>query len=162
MFQNLRAGSPLFILHKTEPKLVIGEVSNVSLPVPQMGQTFQAGVYSQPKTTVDVKVKVNGEIIDYQRLPSDMNIADFGNTGMVISESKDCILNEIQLLKKNSEEIIGSVEHHKSIVEQCNIMIEDLNPEAKKDAERGKEIDSMRSEIQEMKKMLAQVLKSKS
>lgn len=161
MFQNLRVGSPIYILHKTEPKLIVGEVSSVSLPVPVLNQVYQAGVFQQPKTTVDVKVKYNGEVIDYQKLPSEMSIADFGNSGMVISESKDSIINEVQILKNNSANILDSIEKHKKIMEECDVMLQTLNPSVKQEAERNKEMEAMKSEMKEMKEMLAQVLKSK-
>lgn len=161
MFQNLRVGSPIYILHKKEPKLIIGEVSSVSLPVPVFNQTFQAGVYQQPKTTVDIKAKVGDDIIDYQKLPSELSIADFGNTGMVISETQDAIINEINVLKNNSESILKSIDTHKHIIDECGIMLESISPSIKQEAERNREFEAMKSEMKEMKEMLAQVLKPK-
>ena len=160
MFQNLRVGSPIYILHKNEPKLIVGEVSSVSLPVPVTNQVYQAGVFQQQKTTVDVKVRVDGEIVDYKKIPSDLSIADFG-TGMVISETKDAIINEIQILKNNSANILDSIDKHKKIMEECDIMLQTLSPIVKQEAERSKEMEAMRTEMKELKEMLAQVLKPK-
>lgn len=161
MFQDLRQGSHIYILHKKEPKLVIGEVTSKTNPVPVVNPTYSAGVFQPQKTTVDIKVKADGVVTDYQKLPSELSIADFG-TDLVISESKEAISTEIQLLKKNSEDLLSSIDFHKELIEKCGKMLEELNPAVKQEAERAREIDSLKSEVKEMKEMLAEVLKSKT
>ena len=101
MFSNLRIGTPLYILHKQDPKLEIGEVTFVSQPAPQFGTTYTSGYpMPAPKMLVDVKIKSpGGEVVDLQKLPADLSIADFGN-GMVVSESRDAIYNEIDAISE--------------------------------------------------------------
>ena len=105
MFKDLRSGSPFYILYKNEPRLAVAEVKEVSLPVPQFGLTYQSGLMSQPRNTVDVKVSIDGEDTTLQKIPADLAIADFGS-GMVVSEDSNSISNEITALMKNSERML--------------------------------------------------------
>lgn len=170
MFQSLRAGTPLYVLHKSVPRLEIGEVLSVGTPQPQFGQTvYQAGMTYQPqKTLVDIKVKIGNETIDLQKLPSEAVIADFGDNSMVISESREAILNEIETIRKGSEKVLESIDFHNNVVEQCSAMIAELNPHIRQEAEQRKEIDNMKNELSEIKNtmqsmqgMLAKALNKK-
>lgn len=166
MFQGLRQASPIYILYKSEPRIVIGEVIGVSNPEPQFPATaFQAGVIP-PKSIVDVKARVGEDIIDLQKLPADAVIADCGNSGIVVSESRDAIASEIDGLRKMSQRILDDMGRHKHIVEQCDVMLADLNPQIKKEAEQTAEIENLKkgmSELQDtladLKGMLAKALK---
>jgi hypothetical protein len=165
MFSNLRVGAPLYVLHKQEPRLEIGEVIYVSQPSPQFSTTYNAGFQMpSPKMLVDLKIKTDHGDVDLQKIPSDLSIADFGN-GMVISESRDAIFNEIDAMRKNSVRIIESVDQHKGIVEKCDSLLSELNPQIKQEVERTKELDNLKKEmggikgdLAELKGMLAKFL----
>lgn len=163
MFQTLRQGAALYILHKNDiPKIEIGEVVGVGLPTPQFSATYQQnGQFLPQHNVIDIKVNVNGQTIDLQKLPAENVIADFGNNGMVVSMSKDAILTEIATLRNNSQRVLDSVERHKQNILSCNKLIEDLSPEVKKAAERDKEIDGLKSEISGLKQMIEQLITQK-
>ena len=169
MFSNLRNGTPLYVLHKSEPRLEIGEVISVSSPMPQFGQTYTAG-FQMPgqKMLVDVKIKTQNGDIDLQKLPADSSIADFGN-GMVVSESREAILNEIDALRKSSQRVIESVDYHKAVIGKCTDLMAELNPQLKQDVERAKELDTLKREVGgikddmvEIKGMLTKMIDKKS
>lgn len=166
MFQGLRAGSPIYLLSKSEPKIEIAEVISVGNPVPQYGANFQTGNFFQPKNTVDVKARVGEQVIDLQKLPAELDIADFGTSGMVVSESREAIINEIDGFKKLSVRALEGIDKHKHIVEECDKMLAALNPQIKKDAEQAEEIEKLKSgmnnlmdDMTDIKAMLAKALK---
>jgi hypothetical protein len=161
MFSNLRIGTPLYVLHKQEPQLEIGEVTFVSQPTPQMGTTYNAGFQMPtPKLLVDLKIKTaNGEV-DLQKLPADLSIADFGN-GMVVSESRDAIYNEIEALRKNSQRVVDSIEYHQTVMSKCTDLMAELNPQVKQEAEFDslkQEVSGIKGDLAELKGMLAKFL----
>lgn len=162
MFQGLRSGAPLYIFYKNEPKVCVGEVVSVSTPMPQFGTTYQNGIISPPQNFVDLKITVDGEEINLQKLPAEVTIADFGNTGMVVSESKDAILNEIDAFRNISVRALADVEKHQRNVTECDKMLAELNPHIAKEAEQAKKIAGLESELSEIKAMLAQALKQGS
>lgn len=157
MFQSLRIGTPLYVLHKNEPKVEQGEVIFVSNPVPQFGQTtFSAGIMTPQPMTVDVKIKSGEQTIELQKLPANMSIADYGN-GMVVSESRDAILNEISALKNNSQRVIDGIEQHKEIVRKCDTLLEELNPQIRKEAERSREIEALSTRVGGLESSLGRI-----
>ena len=138
----------MYVLHKSEPRVETGEVIFVSNPTPQFSQTYQMGNLLGQSMTVDVKIKVAGtdKPIEIKQLPANQTIADYGN-GMVITESRDAILNEIGVLKTNSQRVIDSIEQHKDIVRKCDTMLEELNPQIRQEAERNREIENLSSRV---------------
>lgn len=153
MFQSLRNGTPLYVLRKNEPKLEMGEVTFVSQPVNQFGQPVYGG--TQP-ATVDIKIQIADKQMDLQKLPATFTIADCGN-GIVVSESRDAISNEINILRQNSQRILESTEQHKAIVQRCNELLAEINPQVKQEAERTKEIESLSQRVGGLENSLADI-----
>ena len=169
MLSALRQGTPIYVLYKNELRVAVGEVVSVSTPVPQFGTTYTAGILAQPKMTVDIKVRFGSDTVDFQKLPSDQTIADFGPNGIVISESRDAILNEIDGFKKLSERALADRPRHEQIVEACSRMQAELNPAIKREAEQADEIARLKKgmaeltdSMEDIKGMLAKALKSKA
>ena len=163
MFQNLRQGNTIYILNKVgQITLEQAEVIAIGAPTPQFSACYQQnGNFAPPRNVIDVKVSCNGRTLDLQKLPADCAIADFGENGMVVSTSKDAILAEISTLRNNSQRVLDSVEKHRENIECCNKLIEDLNPEARKEKELNKEICNLKSEISELKNALSQFINIK-
>lgn len=159
MFQTLRKGQSIYVLYRNEPRIEIGEVESVGIPTPQLS----AAPYTQYQPTmqrncIDIKVRINEQVIDLQKLPADGIVADFGTGGMVVSESKDAILQEIELMRTNSQKILDSIDLHKKNVERCTRLIEDLNPHLKQEAELRKQVESLTNELVSVKNQLSEVL----
>lgn len=162
MFSNLRVGTPIYVLSKQEPKVSIGEVQSVGAPVPQFGTTYTAGYLQPPKMLVDIKVKVGDEVIDLQKLPADQTIADFGTNGMVVSETRESILTEIENMRKSSQGVLDSVDYHRQMVNKCLQLTEELSPQAKAEAEQKRDIDTLKSQMANIEGMLSELLNKKS
>ena len=143
MFQNLRVGTPLYVLHKNELKIETGEVTFVSQPVNQFGQVVFAN--SQP-ATVDISMQVDGKPIELKKIPSTLTISDCGNN-RVVSESREAISTELSVMKANSQRVIDSMDQHKEIVRKCDELLQELNPQIKQEAERSKEIESLANRV---------------
>ncbi len=152
MFQNLRTGNQVFILHKDgQPTIETGSVVSVSLPMPKyqvppvFGQTQEM--------VVDVVVKVNNVDNTYQKLPATADIADFGSSGLVISTSREAMNAEVLSLKNRSIDAINSVDYHKGVIEGCDIILSGLNPEYAERQQQQAEINDLKSQMAELMKM---------
>lgn len=150
MFQSLRQSNPIYILRKSgELTLERGTVVSVSAPTPK----YQvAPIYGQPQDlVVDLVVKVGGQDTNYQKLPAAADIADFGTSGVVISDSREAMNAEVLSIKQKSIDAIGAVDHHKTMVERCDVILSELNPEyAEKQAQQ--------AEINELKQQMAELM----
>lgn len=155
MLSGLRQGAPIYVLYKNELKTAIGEVVAVSNPVPQYGTTYNAGILAQPKTVVDVRVRIGSETVDFQKLPADQSIADFGPNGIVISETRDGILAEIDAYQKRSETALAETPRHEQIIAACKSMRSELDPAIRKEAEQAAEIATLKEQLSGMSEQIA-------
>ena len=116
MFQNLRANSQLYVLHK-EAKHYIETASVVSVSTPRakypVAQPFAS---PQVEMVVDVVASINGQNTTFQNLPAGGDIADFGQNGnIVISCSRDAMNNEISMIKQKRLERVNSRDYDLSV-----------------------------------------------
>ncbi len=123
-FQNLRNNHQIYILHKDAiPSLEIGKIVNVSVPVPKYGNN---SMYND--LVLDITADVEGRATNFQKLPANSEIADFGNN-VVVATSKDAMNSEVMSMKQRSLDILNSIEQHQSIIKGCDEILKILNPE---------------------------------
>ncbi len=161
MFQSVRPNSQIFILHRGDtPNIELGTVTNQPMPRPkyQLPATF-----GQPQEmVVDLVVKINDRTVNYNSLPAQSDIADSSSNGenLVISDSRDAMNAEILNLKQKSTDIINSVEFHKSLLEQYDKIIAQLNPEFAEKQEQRQELDTLRAQMAEMSRSISALMET--
>lgn len=158
MFQNLRENSTIYILHKeNSPYIETGSVVRVSSPMPKfpVPQTF-----GQPQEMiVDVVVRVNGNDITLQKLPASGDVANAVVGGNVtIACSRDAMNAEVTLLKQKSLDILSSVDYHKGMVEGCDKLLLQLNPEFAEKQRQQEEISTLQMQMREMAKNMSDLM----
>ena len=161
MFQSVRPNSQIFILHRSDtPSIELGTVTNQPIPRPK----YQLpAAFGQPQEmVVDLVVKVNDRTVNYSSLPAQSDIADSSSNGenLVISDSRDAMNAEILNLKQKSTDIINSVGLHKSLLEQYDKIIAQLNPEFAEKQEQRQELDTLRSQMAEMSRSISALMES--
>lgn len=166
MFSNLRTNSQLYILHRdTNPYIEVGQVVSVSQPRPR----YQTPNFMSPQEqVVDVVVGINGNNITLQSLPANLDVADQGtlNGSLFITTSRDAMNSEINSMRQKSLDIINSIEHHKKVIQDCEVLLQRLNPEFAEQKQQKQEIDMLKSQMSEMmngmKELMAQLKKENS
>lgn len=158
MFSNLRTNSPLYILHRdTTPYIEIGQVISVSQPKPR----FQTNNFMAPQEmVVDIVVGVNGNNVNLQSLPANLDVADQGtlNGSLFITSSKDAMNSEISSMRQKSLDILNSVEQHKKTLQDCEVLLQRLNPEFAEQKQQKQEIDMLKSQMAEMSGMFKEIM----
>lgn len=163
MFSNLRTNSQIYILHRdTNPYIELGQVISVSQPRAR----FQTNNLFQPsEQVVDIVVSVNGNNVTLQSLPANLDVADQGtiNGSLFITTSKDAMNTEISSMRQKSLDIINSVEYHKKTIQDCELLLQRLNPEFAEQKQQKQEIDVLKTQVSEimngMKELMAQLKK---
>ena len=159
MFQSLRQNSPIYIFHKIDnPYLEIGTISTISLPKPKYA--VPATFNSTQEMCVDIVVKINNNVVNYNNLPATLDVADSTSNGdnIVIASSKEAMNAEILSLKQKSIDELNRKEYNENIVRNCDKILADLNPEfAEKQAQKA-EIDSLKLQMQEMSKNMQSLI----
>lgn len=153
-FQNLRNNNQIYILHKDDiPTLEIGKVTSVSLPVPKYGNN---SMYND--LVLDITVDVDGKQFNFQKIPSNSEIADFGNN-IVLATNKEAMNSELLSMKQRSLDIINSVDHHQNVLSGCDEILKTLNPEIAEKQKQEQESRQLREEINSLKEMFQEFLK---
>ena len=133
MFSALSQGSSIYLLDKTSsPKFVVGEIVGVTQPK-----------YAFNQATVDLKVKVDDSIQEFNNLPSINNIVTYNNGKIIISETKQGIQNEVETILTNSKNILDNIDIYKQNVEDCENILKQINPQFAKDKERDDRLQSL-------------------
>lgn len=142
MFSALRQGALIYILDKGEkPGIKIGQVEGVTQPRFSPGSGFG--------TIVDIAVKVDNEKKDFVGVPSNVSIHEYGN--IVISESREQMIQEIHAMLRTSQSILDSVEYHKNMTVACEEMLKQIDPDYAKQQERDSALDSLKDEVGSLK-----------
>jgi len=157
-FQNLRPNNQVFILHKEgRPYIDKATVVSVSQPMPKYQVPQQFG--QAPEMVVDLVVKVGEQNVTYQKLPANLDIADFGNTGMqVVSTSRDAMNAEVMSMKQKSIDHINSNPIHEDIISGCDDILQSINPEYAEKQQQQAEINGLKEQISKMSKSMSDLV----
>ena len=163
MFSTLRQNSPIYILDKKgSPVLKKGIIESVS---PQRSKS--GSFYGQPlDMVVDIVVNVDSTKEEFKNIPASFSIANDGN--LVISESKEAMSTEVDSMLSISKQILESVDYHQEVIEKCEQILKDLNPQFAKDKLQEEKINSLEERIGgventlgDIKDMLSKALNNK-
>ena len=157
MFQGVRQNGLFYILEKGDDlKLRVGQVISVSNPQPKYGQFNTPTFGSQPEMTVDIRVKVDEETMDFKQLNANASIANSGN--VVVSDSKDAMSAEVEGLLRTSKAILESVPYHEKMLVSCDNVLRDLNPSFKKEKEQEEKMNMLEGEVSGIKDTLNEMM----
>jgi hypothetical protein len=157
MFQGVRQNGLFYILEKGDDlRLRVGQVISVSNPQPKYGQFGTPNFGSQPEMTVDVRVKVDDETMDFKQLNANASIANSGN--VVVSDSKDAMSAEVEGLLRTSKAILESVPYHEKMLASCDTVLRDLNPSFKKEKEQEEKMTMLEGEVSGIKDTLNEMM----
>lgn len=170
MFSALRKDSVLYILDKGEnPKLSIGKVVSCNKSAQTFGTQYQPVVLPGDGSTYDVSVSVDGNTLNFEKLPADMDIVTFPNKNIVISCTSDSMSNEIISLCNYSKRLIDQVDYHKRFISASDEMLKTLNPKYAKEKQQEEKISSLEEKIggiensiKSMQDMLSNALNTKT
>lgn len=158
MFQNLRENNQIYILHKdASPYLEIGSVVRVTAPIPKfpIPQTF-----GQPQEMiVDMVVRVNGNEVTLQKLPASAEVASTTMGGNVtIAASRDAMNAEVSAMKQKSIDHLSSIDYHRGVVDGCDKLLLQLNPEFAEKQRQQEEINELKTQMGEMARTMTALM----
>lgn len=157
MFQGVRQNGLFYILEKGDDlKLRVGQVISVSNPQPKYGQFNTPAFGSQPEMTVDIRVKVDDETLDFKQLSANASIANSGN--VVVSDSKDAMSAEVEGLLRTSKAILESIPYHEKMLSSCDNVLRELNPSFRKEKEQEEKMTMLEGEVIGIKDTLNEMM----
>jgi hypothetical protein len=154
MLSALRPGTPVYVLYKNEPRFAVAKVSQVSNQYPNLGYQQQPLVPGN-NLAVNIVIEVDGKLEPYERIPLNTSIAEFPDKGVIISETRDGIINEVNAIKSASVTALQQVDMHKNVIASCDKLLFDLNPQLRKEEEQAKEIANLKEQLSGMSEQIA-------
>lgn len=152
MFSNLSQNSILYVLDLgSSSKVLSGPIERVSIPRPKYN-TFNPNM----EMIVDITATINGERREFKGVPNS-TIANFGNDSFVLADSKESLNSYINAMLQNSKSVLDSIDKHKKLISDYEEALSELNPDIKADKEKDKAIQSLQSQVAELKDMLLQM-----
>ena len=155
MLSGLRPGVPVYVLYKNEPKFAVGKVAQVSNQYPPQFNFQQPINPNNMGMMVDLSIEVDGKAETYPRIPINSSIAEFPDKGVIISETRDGIVNEINVIRNASQTAIDQVDVHKRIIASCDQLLLDLNPQLKHEQEQAGKIARLEEQLAGMSDQIA-------
>ena len=155
MLSGLRQGTPVYVLYKNEPRFAVGKVAQVSNQYPPQFNFQQPINPSNLGMMVDLSIEVDGRTETYPRIPINSSIAEFPDKGVILSETRDGIVNEINVIRNASQTAIDQVDLHKRIISSCDQLLLDLNPQLKHEQEQAGKIARLEEQLAGMSDQIA-------
>lgn len=152
MFQSLTQGATVTVLYKNIPRVADGRVLSVNTHLPQYNPQQPMALMNGPVT--DITVQVGDDTIPFVGLPASGVVANFPEKGYFLSTDRSAVVREVEAMASASKQILKSVPAHEKMVQDCELLLLELNPERKKEAEQTREMNALRSEMEELKALL--------
>jgi len=140
------------VLYKNVPRVADGRVLSVNTHMPTYNPQQPMAMMNGPVT--DITVQIGNDTVPFVGLPANGVIANFQDKGIFLSTDKSAVVREVEAMANASRQILESVPAQQKMVKDCEALLLELNPERKKEAQQAEEMNAMRGELAEMKKLL--------
>ena len=153
MLSALRAGTPIHILYKNEMRYAAGTVQQVSAQYPNLN--YQQPLVPGANAAVTLAIDINGKTESFERIPINSTVAEFPERGVLISETREGIINEVTAIRNSKQSVIHQVPVLEREIKACDALLLDLNPQLRKEQEQAREIDSLKQQLSGMSEQIA-------
>lgn len=134
IFKDLKQGNTIYLFDRNTLDVTNGTVQSVSLP------HYEAG--NMTGMVVDVVIKTQNGSGQYEL--KDSSETAYANNGMLlITPNIDNLLNEIKLVKVQSETVLNSIDQHKETVKKCEKLLTELDPVFKNEKKNDERLSNL-------------------
>ena len=156
MFQNLTQGASVTIFFRNEPpRIETAKVVSINTHMPGYNPSQPMAMFNGLVT--DITVQIGNETIPFAGLPANGVVADFPSKGMYLSVDSSAAYRELDSAINAFEQDLATVPSKQKLLEGYKSLRVKNNPEA----QREKEMSEMRGQLNEMQRMLSEILGTK-
>ena len=156
MFQNLTQGAAVSLLYRNVPRVADGRVASVNTHLPSYNPQQPLAMMNGPVT--DITIQIGDETIPFAGLPASGVVANFPDKGLFLAIDRSAIQREVDATKSNLKQDLDQYPAKEKLYAGYEALSLDLNPERKKEAQQTEEMNAMRGELAELKKLLLESL----
>lgn len=162
MFSTVRVNQQIYILDKANGTFEVGTVcEEPKTRFSQMTPNQQFNTpYPQPMTVqvVDLKIQTPNGTQALQGLPMDKNVYDNPAKTLFATEDKATMLNELKVLKSQSENHVKQTQYHQEMIGKYDGWIDMLNPEEAEKKRNDAKIASLEKGLAQQQEMNRQLI----
>lgn len=147
------------LFYRNEPKIVTGKVVSVNTHIPTYNPNQPMSMFNGLVT--DLTVQVGNESVPFVGLPANAAVQDFPSKGLFLAIDSAAAYREVDTAIEAFEQDLATVPAKTKLLEGYKNLRMEKNPEVKRDAQREKELNEIRGQLDEMRQMLSAVLGSK-
>ena len=103
----------------------------------------------------DLTLEMDGKTELFQRIPVNTSIAEFPEKGIILSETRDGVINEVQAIRGNAVSELDKKTYYEQTVSNCDQILLDINPELKREQEQAAKITKLEEQIAGMSEQIA-------
>lgn len=138
-FKDLKSGYPVYLLDRTA--LVYEQAKVMAVQ-----QNYTPSSFGKMEVNVTIQTKDGKQNI--------YSVADTERTAyagtLLIATEKESIVNELNMLKSNSEEALGKMDEHKRTIERCTSLLAELDTAFRDQQKINERLDQMESKLEEI------------
>ncbi|MBQ6958142.1 MAG: hypothetical protein IJP77_06255 [Bacteroidales bacterium] len=153
MLSALKPGTPVHILYKNGLRYAAGTIHQVSAQYPNLG--FQQPLVPGVNAAVTIAIDINGKTESFERIPLNTSIAEFPEKGILISETREGIINEVTATRNSRQAILQQVPAIEQEIKACDALLLDLNPQLRKEQEQAGKIANLEKQLAGMSDQIA-------
>lgn len=155
MLSTLRQGTPVYVIFRNGPRVATAKVAQISSQYPpqfniQMGQM---GANMSPM--FDLTLEMDGKTELFQRIPINTTIAEFPEKGIILSETRDGVINEITAIRGTATSELDKRSFYEQTIANCDQILMDVNPDLKREQEQASKIAKLEEQIAGMSEQIA-------
>ena len=154
MLSTLRQGTPVYVIFKNGPRVATAKVAQISSQYPPQFnfQMPQGGVMSP---MFDLTLEMDGKTELFQRIPVNTSVAEFPEKGIILSETRDGVINEVTAIRGNAAAELDKKSFYEQTISNCDQILLDVNPELKREQEQASKIANLEQQIAGMSDQIA-------
>lgn len=103
----------------------------------------------------DLTLEMDGKTELFQRIPINTSIAEFPEKGIILSETRDGVINEVNAIRSNASSELDKRSFYEQTVTNCDQILLDINPDLKREQEQAGKIAKLEQQLAGMSDQIA-------
>lgn len=155
MLSTLRPGTPVFVIFRNGPRVATAKVAQLSSQYPPQFNFPMQPNAANMSPMFDLTLEMDGKTELFQKIPINTAIAEFPDKGIILSETKDGVINEITAIRGVASSELEKRSFYEQTVTNCDQILLDINPELKREQEQAGKIAKLEEQLAGMSDQIA-------
>ena len=145
----------MFVIFRNGPRVATAKVAQLSSQYPPQFNFPMPNGGTNMSPMFDITLELDGKTELFQRIPINSSIAEFPEKGIIISETRDGVINEVGAIRGDAVSNLEKRSFYEQTVANCDQILMEINPELKREQEQATKIAGLENKIAEMSEQIA-------